>query len=191
MTDTHKFRPHEGLPVTESGIEMPGAGGGFHKSLAVDALELEHRERVTLVVEVEVAKVRYDLVNPDADPDAEDAEGPDPYELRRVHVLKVLGAARVDDAEVRGHLDAQAKRVAEAEAAEKARKAAEKAAARGQLPLGSPDAAGIGELCAHDLPPAECTDCVPLPLDDIPEGDEAAAAEAGQAARNGLHAVTG
>ena len=182
MTDTHKFRAHEGLPVTESGIEMPGAGGGFHKSLAVDALELEHRERVTLVVEVEVAKVRYDLVNPDADPDAEDDEGPDPYELRRVHVLKVLGAARVDDAEVRGHLDAQAKRVAEAEAAEKARKAAEKAAAKGQLPLGSPEAEdGPAELCAHDLPPAECDDCVPLPL---PIEDDAEPAQH-------LHAVSG
>lgn len=165
MTD-HKFRDHEGMTVTQSGIEMPGAGGGFHKSLAVDALELDHRERVTLVVEVEVTKVRYDLVNPDTDvpdEDDDDGEGPDPYELRRVHVLKVLGAARVDDAEVRSHLDAQAKRVAEAAAAEKARKAAEK----GQLPLDS-----VSEVCAHDQPADECELCSnqeALPVD--PEFD--------------------
>jgi hypothetical protein len=164
---TMGYRPYEGHDVTESGIEMPGAGGGFHKSLAVDGLELEHRERVTLAVEVEVAKVRHDLVHPDLDPDdMADDDDRDPNALRRVHVLKVIGAARIPDEMVRAQLDAQAARVAEVLAAEKAERDRARKAAKGELPFPDGDAA----LCAHDLDPAECDDCQPLPLDTPEDG---------------------
>lgn len=166
------YRPHEGNDVTDSGIEMPGAGGGFHKSLKVDQLELDHRERVTLAVEVEVTKVRYDLINPDTNPDDNDPDddsfdpdGPDPYALRRVHVLKVIGVARIDDDAVRARLDAQAAKVAEALADEKRAKAA----ARGELPLdgGDIDDTEPPEFCAHDRPAAECADCPPVAVDEL------------------------
>lgn len=156
------FRPYEGHDVTDSGIELPGAGGGFHKSLKVDNLEMDHRERRTFTVEVECTKVRYDLVHPDLVPDdMADDDDRDPLALRRVSVLKVIGVAVDDSEEGRARLDSQAAKVAAALAEEERAKKA----ARGELPFGAGDDAP-SDLCAHDLPRDECEDCPPLPLED-------------------------
>jgi hypothetical protein len=88
----------EGHEVYASGIEMPGASGGLNKALRVDEMELHHGDRVTIVVDCEVTKVRFDPVK--------DTDG-----LERVHVLRVLNASTIDESVVRDALDDQARRV--------------------------------------------------------------------------------
>lgn len=94
--------PYEGRDVISSGFEAPGAGGGFHKALSVSDMERHHGEEFTLAVRVKVSKVRYDPV-------AEDSPA-----LQRVHVLKVLHAAEIDDGTVAEALDAQQRLIEEA-----------------------------------------------------------------------------
>lgn len=127
------FKPFGERDVTESGIEMPSAGGGLHASLAVDQLELEHGDRVTIVLEAECTKVRFDPVDKD---DIEDTD------LRRVHVLKVRGAAQIDRKQVAEILADQARRVAEAAGVD-------------ELPFTDE----TPEVCPHDRPVGECTVC--------------------------------
>lgn len=91
----------EGRDVIASGVEMPGASGGLNKALAVDGLELHHGDRVLLVVDTEVVKVRFDPVK-------------DTDVLQRVHVLRVDNAAQVDEQTVQDALDQQRIKVEEA-----------------------------------------------------------------------------
>jgi hypothetical protein len=93
--------PYEGRDVVSSGFEAPGAGGGFHKALKVNDMERHHGEEFTLAVRVQVTKVRYDRVDDDS-----------PV-LQRVHVLKVLHAAEIDESVVADALDAQQRLIEE------------------------------------------------------------------------------
>jgi hypothetical protein len=91
----------EGHDVVASGVEMPGASGGLNKALRVNDLQLHHGDHVTIVLECEVAKVRFEEVK-------------DTNVLERVHVLRVLNAATIDDDAVRQALEDQKRRVEEA-----------------------------------------------------------------------------
>ncbi len=109
------MEPFEGNDVIKSGIEMPGAGGGLNKALAVDELDRHIGDKFVVAVEVEVVKVRHDSIK-------------DTQALERVHVLKVLNATVIDADAV-------------AEALEQQRIKVEQAAGVVRLPYEDPDAA--------------------------------------------------
>jgi len=90
----------EGRDVLSTGIEMPGAGGGLNKALAIDNLSLHIGDAGTLVIEYEVGKVRHDPIK--------DTEG-----VQRVHVLRVTMAAQIDPDAVAEALEQQRIRVEE------------------------------------------------------------------------------
>lgn len=94
--------PFEGHDVIASGVEMPGAGGGLNKALRVNHLELHHGDRVVIVLDCEVTKLRFDSVK-------------DTEALERVHVLRVDNATTIDEALVSEALEAQRIRVEEAQ----------------------------------------------------------------------------
>jgi len=96
------FESFEGREVVGSGVELPGASGGLNKALAVNAIEWHHGHKGTLVIEYEVAKVRFEPVG-------------DTQALQRVHVCKVLGAAEVDSDLVGEVLEQQKVRIEEAD----------------------------------------------------------------------------
>ena len=75
MSDT-KLSPFDGRPVVATTVAITGAGDGLSKAMKVDPQELHHSETVYVVLECEVAKVRFDRVDEDAD------------DLIRVHMLK-------------------------------------------------------------------------------------------------------
>lgn len=93
-----QFEDHQ---VFASGIEMPGAGGGLNAALRVDEMELHHGDTVTIVIEAQVVKVRFDPIK--------DVDG-----LQRVHVLRVENAAQIDSTLVDEVLEKQRIRVEEA-----------------------------------------------------------------------------
>lgn len=97
----------EGLTVTESGIEIPDAAGGLRDALKVDPIELHKGQRVHIVLECDVSKLRFDPIDKDALDGAQ----------RRVHVFKTSRAAIVSESLVRSELDAQSERIAAAKAA--------------------------------------------------------------------------
>lgn len=141
------FKPGPGgREVTESGVKLSNTSG-LHDALGIDGLELNVGDTGVLTLNYEVRKVTFEAI------DTDDLDGP----LRRVHGLHVTNAAQGDTEDNRRLLDAQARRVAEA----KAERERQEKAARGEL-----DFDAVSELCAHDLPRAECDDCPPLPLDD-------------------------
>lgn len=99
-----KLSAFEGLEVTQSSIEIPGAAGGFRDALKVDPIELHKGDVIHAVLECEVQKIRHDSL------DKEDLTGPQ----ERVHILRVTGATLVDKALVGDALSAQADRIAAA-----------------------------------------------------------------------------
>ena len=111
MSGDVTLSPFEGLDVIEAGVEIPGAAGGLREAMAVDPQEMHKGERVHVVLECEVTKVRFDPV-------AKDYPSGD---QRRVHILAVEGATIVegDAAElVQERLDAQRERIQLAKEAE-------------------------------------------------------------------------
>lgn len=99
-----KLSDFEGLEVTQSSIEIPGAAGGFRDALKVDPVELHKGDVIHAVLECEVQKIRHDSL------DKDDLAGPQ----ERVHILRVTGAAIVDKELVADSLSAQADRIAAA-----------------------------------------------------------------------------
>lgn len=101
MTKLSRF---EGLEVTQSSIEIPGAAGGLRDALKVDPVELHKGEITHVVLECEVLKVRHDPI------DNEDITG----EQARVHIMRVINATLVDRELVADSLQSQAERIAQA-----------------------------------------------------------------------------
>ena len=99
-----KLSEFEGLEVTQSSIEIPGAAGGFRDALKVDPIELHKGNVIYAVLECEVQKIRHDSL------DKDDLTGAQ----ERVHILRVTNATLVDRALVAEPLDAQAERIAHA-----------------------------------------------------------------------------
>lgn len=103
----------EGLQVTASGVEMPGAAGGLREAMKVDPAELHHGQEGFIVLHFQVSKVRHEpIVKGETEP------------LRRVHVLQVDEAAFIDAELVEEHM-----------ATQRAKIKAAKDAAAGQDPL--------------------------------------------------------
>lgn len=91
----------EGLPVVGCGIEIPSAGGGLRDALTVDPVVAKQGQRMQVVLDCTVAKVRH-----------EPAKGEEPNgEQIRVHVLSVDGATIADDDAIRKLLLAQHERI--------------------------------------------------------------------------------
>lgn len=93
--------PFEGLPVRRSAIEIPGAAGGLRDAMKIDPQEFHKGERVFVVLECEVAKIRFDPIDK-AEPAGDQA---------RVHVFNVEAATIVDESLVKQQLDEQRERI--------------------------------------------------------------------------------
>lgn len=90
--------PFDGLDVLRTTISVTNAGDGLSDSMKVDPQEFHHGDRVYVVLECEVAKVRFDPVK---DTDA----------LTRVHVLRAGNATIVEADLVKPMVDAMADRI--------------------------------------------------------------------------------
>jgi hypothetical protein len=108
--DGHALTTFEGRPVVQSAIEIPGAGGGLRDALSVEPREWHKGQRVVVVLDTTVDKIRFDSLK---------EQGEDLGEDRRVHVLSVDQATIVSPELVEAHLSAQAAKIAQAKAAAK------------------------------------------------------------------------
>lgn len=104
MADTSDLGEFEGADVLACGIEIPSAGGGLRESMAIEPQLFHKGERVMVVLDCVVAKVRFEEIK---DTDA----------LRRVHIFTAQQATIVDEDLVRSHLEAQQERIARAKEA--------------------------------------------------------------------------
>jgi hypothetical protein len=91
----------EGKTVLSVGVTVRNAGGGLNKALSVDPAEWHQGDRVVVVLDCEVDKVRFDRVK--------DSDG-----VQRVHILVADGATIVERDLVADVLDAQERRLEEA-----------------------------------------------------------------------------
>lgn len=96
-----KLSKFEGRDVHSATVAITNAGDGLSKAMKVEAIELHHGATVHVVLECEVAKVRFDEIK--------DTDG-----LQRVHVLKAGRSTLIDGDAVRAALDAQQERIDEA-----------------------------------------------------------------------------
>lgn len=95
--------PFEGHEVVGTTISITNAGDGLSEAMKVDPVEWEHGEKVFVLLETEVAKVRFD-------PSKDNGEN-----LVRVHVLKAGTATVMDSTKARPMIAAQVKKIQEAE----------------------------------------------------------------------------
>lgn len=115
-----RLHPFEGRDVVATTVAITAAGDGLSESMSVDPSELELGQRVNVVLQCEVTKIRYEELK-------------DTGVLRRVHILRAGLATIVDDELVQGALLMQA---------EKLREARELAAGIQHLPLASSNGDG-------------------------------------------------
>lgn len=113
MSPAATLSDFEGLEVTQSSIEIPGAAGGLRDALKVDPVEKHKGDVIHVVLECEVQKIRHDSI------DKDDLAGPQ----ERVHILRVTNATLVDRQLVAKPLEAQAERIAHAKEQEGQQKA--------------------------------------------------------------------
>lgn len=97
-----------GLPVVEAGIEIPGAAGGLRDAMKIAPQEFNHGQRVAVVLDCIVQKVRFEPIDKDY------PDGPQ----RRAHVFAVDAATMIDRDLVRQQLADQAERIRLAKEAE-------------------------------------------------------------------------
>lgn len=91
----------ENLEVVASAIEIPGAAGGLRDAMAVEPQEFKHGERVMVVLECFVGKVRIEPIL------ASDPHG----KQRRVHIFNAETATIIDSAAVDTAIEAQKERI--------------------------------------------------------------------------------
>lgn len=91
----------EGKTVLATSVAVTNAGDGLSEALAVDPQILHQGDRGAILLEYEVAKVRFDPVK--------DTSG-----LTRVHILKAKTGTLLDLEEASERLDEQRRRIAEA-----------------------------------------------------------------------------
>src|SRR5688572_345326 len=92
----------EGTPVHSTGFTMPGASGGLNAALVVDNLVLHKDEVLTLAFQVKVRDINHKAMK--------DTPG-----WQRVHVLDVQNATMIPSDAVADLLEAQRRRVEEAQ----------------------------------------------------------------------------
>lgn len=109
LADTTHLADFEGSPVRQSGIEIPGAAGGLRDPMKIDPRAFHKGEKVYVVLECLVDKVRFDPIDKDAPAG----------DQRRVHVFSVEGATIVDGELVEEHLAAQRAKIERAKDAAK------------------------------------------------------------------------
>lgn len=112
--------PFEEKEVVEAGLEVPNAAGGLRDAMAIDPAEWHIGDRITLVLDGVVQKIRFDPVK--------GSQG----QLSRVHVLSADGVTLIDRDLVADVLANQAARVAEFK--EAAKRAADAKKGQGRLP---------------------------------------------------------
>lgn len=100
--DDNKLTPFEGKDVHSATIAIRNAGDGLSSAMSVTPVELHQGATVHVVLECEVEKLRFDPLK--------DADG-----LIRVHMLKAGRATLIDAEAVTELLDAQQRRIDEAE----------------------------------------------------------------------------
>lgn len=127
---TDHLTPFDGKPVLRTTISVTNAGDGLSEAMAIDPRELHHGEVVHVVLECEVAKVRFDPIK----------DAPD--HLTRVHQLRAGTATIVDAAMVQDVLDRQRLAI---------EKAKEAAAGIARLPGTEPWDAEADALAAEHL----------------------------------------
>lgn len=112
------LKPFESRDVVETSIRVTNAGDGLSKALKIDPAEFRIGERVYVVLECDVAKVRHEPVKPEKGEEL-DLEG----NLQRVHFLSAGAATIVAKDLVLEHINAQKDRIQQAadEAAGQAR----------------------------------------------------------------------
>lgn len=91
----------EGASVISSGVEIPNAAGGLRDAMKIEPRQFHHGEKVYLVLECDVAKVRFDPIKDSSD-------------LARVHVFTAQHAVIVDADLVRAQLEEQKSRILKA-----------------------------------------------------------------------------
>jgi len=136
-TITSELGSFEGKPVTRTTIALTNAGDGLSESLKIDPRLLHMDDKLYVVIECDVTKVRFDPAKDDGD------------QLTRVHVLKASTAVIVDPELVKDMVEAQR---------EKNLRAKEAAQGIKRLP-GMGDLAGEHESGLHDDPVPGCPGC--------------------------------
>lgn len=96
-----KLSPFDGRDVRAATVSITNAGDGLSQAMKVDPVELHHADTVYVVLQCEVAKVRFDQIK-------------DSDDLMRVHVLKAGLATLVEGELVADVLAAQRKKIMEA-----------------------------------------------------------------------------
>ena len=100
------IKPFEGRTVEGTSIRVTNAGDGLSKALGIDPAEFRIGERVYVVLECDVAKIRYEPVKPEKGEEL-DLEG----DLVRVHFLSAGAATIVDKELVIDHVNEQKDRI--------------------------------------------------------------------------------
>ena len=100
MTTLTPFEDHDVVGAT---ISITNAGDGLSDAMKIEPREFEHGETVHVILETVVSKVRFD-------PSKDNSE-----DLIRVHVLKAGLATIVDSNSVEPALNAQRRKIEEAE----------------------------------------------------------------------------
>lgn len=91
----------EGAAVISSGVEIPNAAGGLRDAMKIEPRQFHHGERVYLVLECDVSKIRFDPIK-------------DSDDLARVHVFTAQHAVIVDADLVKAQLEEQKARILKA-----------------------------------------------------------------------------
>lgn len=94
--------PFEDRETVQAKIEIPGAAGGLREAMQFDPVELHQGEKVFILMECTVGKIRFDPVKDG---------GVDAGVNYRVHVLSADMATLVESSFAQGHLDAQRDRI--------------------------------------------------------------------------------
>lgn len=97
-----KLAPFEGKEVVKTTVQVTNAGDGLSQAMDIEPVELHHGDRHYLVLEVDVAKVRFDPIK--------DA----PSMLERVHILKAGVAVLIDRDVVSDAIAGQKRKIDEA-----------------------------------------------------------------------------
>lgn len=149
MSEIPKLGEFDGKPIVSTNVAITRAGDGLSEAMKTEPRVLHLGEKVYIVIEAEVMKVRFSPLRDD--------EGL----LSRTHILAAGTAAFIDVDVVREVLDTQRERLLLAK---------EAAAGIQRLPLPE-DLSNEHKLGGHeDAPMPGCPDCIPaVHGDDAPE----------------------
>lgn len=100
-THKKKLTEFDGRDVLQATLTITKTGDGLSKTMAIDPAEFHIGEKLYVVMEVEVAKIRFDLI-------------PDTEAFRRVHITEAGTVAIVDGGVVADVLAQQQKKIEEA-----------------------------------------------------------------------------